>query len=217
MKDEGKRPRAGGAAVATLVLALFFPASSLQAALIDRVVAAVNTDVITWSDLQKAVRFNEAMGGGSDREQLVSQTIEGLINRKLILQEAQRLKFVEVSQEEIEAEAEKLSARLGSEQALADFIGRLGMTRGDLDRMLGERLLVERFVEKKISLLARVRYDEALAYFEGHPDQFTGKRFPEVQKQIMAVLMEQKVGREVDEYVAELRSKADIRINPVGE
>jgi hypothetical protein len=33
----------------------------------------------------------------------------------------------------------------------------------------------------------------------------------------MAVLMEQKVGREVDEYVAELRSKADIRVNPVGE
>lgn len=201
-----------------LVLVLFLTATPfVQAALIDRVVAAVDTDVITWSDLQQAVGFNEAMGGGRNGERLAPQTLEGLINRKLLLQEARRLKFVEVSPEDVAAEVEKLKARLGSEQALSDFLGRLGMTKEDLNRILGERLLVERFIEKKIGLLVRVRHDEAQAYFEGHPDEFKGKRFSEAQKKIVTVLMEQKVGREVDEYVAELRSKAEIRVNPVGE
>lgn len=207
-----------GAAGAMLFLVLLLQAFPARAALIDRVVAAVNTDVITWNDLRQAVGFNEAVGGGErDRERMTVQTLDGLINRKLLLQEARRLKFVEVLPEDVEAEREKLKARLGSEQAFSGLLSRLGMSREELDRMLGERLLVERFIEKKISLLVRVRHDEALAYYEGHPDELRGKRFSEVQKKIIAVLTEEKIGRQVDEYVAELRSRAEIRVNPAGE
>jgi hypothetical protein len=198
--------------VAVLLLAL--PCAA-QAELTDRVVAAVNYEVVTWSDLEQAVRFNAALSGGSrDGERLRTETLEGLINRRLLIQEARRLRFVEVSAQDVSAEVEKLRKRFGSDKEFSDFLAGLGMAKEQLDRMLTERLLVERFVEKKIGLFVRVSRDEAQSYYDAHLAVFPGKRFLEVQGQIMALLYEDKFGRQVEQYLAELRSKADVRVNP---
>lgn len=212
MREAGK---SGGTATTVLFLILCLHAGAARAVLIDRIVAAVGLEVITRSDLRRAMEFNEAMGtGGGDREQLASRTLEGLINRKLILREAGRLRFVEVTPEDIAAELEKLKTRLGSKKAFEGLLARLDMSSEELGRMLGERLLVGRFIEKKVSLMVRVTHDEALTFYESHPKEFRGKRFSEVQKKITAILTDQKIGRQIDDYVAELRSRADIRINP---
>ncbi len=79
--------------------------------------------------------------------------------------------------------------------------------------MLGERLLVEKFVEKKVGLFVRVTREEAEAYFNEHAAEYPGQRFQDVQKSIVALLMDRKVGQQLDQYVADLRSKADIRVN----
>jgi SurA-like N-terminal domain len=194
----------------TLVLAL---ASAGYAELLDRVVASVNNDVITLSELNRAVAFNAALGGVAD-DKLRAETLEGLVNRHLLLQDAYRLKFVEVSDQDRQAELEKLQKRLGSEKAFSDFLARLDMTREELGRMLGRRLLVERFVEKKIGLYVRVSREEAQAYFDAHPVEFKGKGFTEMQKPISALLSEQKLEQQTAQYLADLKSRADIRMNP---
>ncbi len=201
------------AAVIVLLIAALCLASTAHAELIDRIVASVNTDVITKSELDQAVGFNLAFGGKND-DKLRTETLEGLINRHLLMLEASRLKFVEVSDQDIDAEIEKLRNRLGSEEALNAFLARLGMNREQLGRMLGERLLVERFIEKKLGLYIRVSRDEAQEFFNRHSADFGGRRFPEVQKQIMAILTSRKLDQQVEQYLTDLKSKADIRINP---
>ena len=187
--------------------------SPARAELVDRIVASVNNEVITLSELERAVGFNVALGG-KNGDKLRTETLEGLINRHLLIQEAYRLKFVEVSDQDINAEIEKLKMRLGSDNAFAGFLTRLDITREQLGRMLGERLLVEKFIEKKIGLYVRVSRDEARDYFNNHPAEFKDKRFEEVQKTITAMLTGQKLEQQVAQYLAELRSKADIRLNP---
>jgi peptidyl-prolyl cis-trans isomerase SurA len=187
--------------------------SSARAELVDRIVASVNNEVITLSELDRAVGFNAALGG-KNGEKLRSETLEGLINRHLLIQEAYRLKFVEVSDQDVNAEIEKLKMRLGSDTAFAGFLARLDITREQLGRMLGERLLVEKFIEKKLGLYVRVSRDEARDYFNNHPAEFKGKLFQDVQKAITAMLTDQKLEQQVAQYLAELRSKADIRLNP---
>ncbi len=215
MRGARRREKMRWTAGAVLVVVLVCQAPVAQAVLIDRVVAAVNNEAITWSDLKHAAGFNEALAGGvRDRKRLEAETLEGLINRRLLLQEARRLKLVEVSPQDVAAEVEKLRNRLGSETAFTDFIAGLDMTREEVGRMLGERLLTERFVEKKVGLLVRVSHDETQRYFGEHPGEFKGRRFQEVQKKIATFLTEQKVGRQAEQYLAELRSKADIRVNP---
>jgi peptidyl-prolyl cis-trans isomerase SurA len=200
--------------ITSVALLLLVLPCAAKAELIDRVAAAVNYEVITWSDLEQAVRFNAAISGGrSDGERLRTETLEGLINRQLLIQEAGRLRFVEVSAQDISIEDEKLRKRFGSDKEFSDFLAGLDMTREQLDRMLGERLLVERFVEKKIGIFVRVSRDESQSYYDAHPSEFKGKRFQDVQRQITALLYEDKFGRQVEQYLAELRSKADVRIN----
>jgi hypothetical protein len=55
--------------------------------------------------------------------------------------------------------------------------------------------------------------DESQSYFDAHPSEFKGKRFQDVQRQITELLYEDKFGRQVQQYLAELRSKADVRLN----
>ena len=192
-------------------------AATSHAVLLDRVVAAVNNDVITLSELQQAVAFNAAVGGKGSGSRLEMETLQGIINRRLLLQEAYRLKVAEVSEQDIAAEVVRLRERLGTEASFQEFLARIGLTEAQLEKLLGERLLVERFVEKKIGLFARVNRDDVQAYFRDHPDEFRDKRFTEVQKQITARLSEQKVSQQLDQYVDELRSRAFIRINAVRE
>jgi len=108
----------------------------------------------------------------------------------------------------------RLRQRLGTDASFQEFLVRTGLTEAQLSKLLGERLLVERFVEKKIGLFARVNRDEAQAYFlERAAGEFKYMRFAEVQKQITAYLSEQKVNQQLDQYVEELRNRASIRIN----
>jgi hypothetical protein len=151
-----------------------------NAVLVDHIVAAVNRDVITYSDLEHAVALNMRLGaGGKDRKLLESETLEGLITRRLLVQEARRLRFVDVTDQEISAESDKLR---------------------------------KQFVEKKVGLFMRVSREQAQKFFEERSDLYKGRRFQDVQKLIYSLLTKQKIDQQLDQYVTELRSKADIRI-----
>jgi hypothetical protein len=196
-----------------LVIVLLFP-FALQAELVDRIVATINTEVITASELSCAVALNQRLGNADkDRIALEATTLEGLVNRRLLVQEAHRLKFVEVSEQELSAEVENVAKHFASDREFSDFLAGLDMTRQDLARMLGEQLLVERFVEKKVGLFVRVSREEAESYFNEHASEFKDKRFPDVQKMILALLTEKKMGLQLAQYLAELRGRADIRIS----
>jgi peptidyl-prolyl cis-trans isomerase SurA len=191
--------------------------SGVRAELIDRIVAAVNNDVITLSELRQAVAFNQAMGSKGEGRRLEAETLVGLINRRLLVQEASRTRVVEVTAEDVAAERAQLRKEFGSDEAFRAFLERTGLTEARLDRMLRERLLVERFVQKKIGLFVRVSREDAENYFAEHAAEFPGQRFPEVQAKIMALLSDQKAGQELDQYLADLRSRADIRTNPLDD
>ena len=196
-----------------LVIVLMFP-FALQAELVDRIVATVNTEVITESELSCAVALNQRLGNADkDRIALEATTLDGLINRRLLVQEAHRLKFVEVTEQELSAEVEHVAKRFSSDKEFGDFLATLDMTRQDLARMLGEQLLVERFVEKKVGLFVRVTREEAESYFNEHAAEFKDKRFQDVQKMISALLTEKKMGLQLTQYLAELRGRANIRVS----
>ncbi len=200
--------------ILAFILFFVFPCA-LRAELLDHVVASVNTAVITLSELNQAVGFNAVLSGtGGNEEKLRAETLEGLINRQLLIQEAYRLKFVEVSEQDINVEMEKLQKRLGSDKAFDDLLARLDMTKEQLGRMLGERLLVERFIEKKIGVFVRVSRDEAQDYFNSHPEAFKDRSFPEAQRAITETLSEQKLEQQTAQYLDELKSRANIRMNP---
>ena len=187
---------------------------TVQAETLDRIVAAVNNEVITASDLAHAVALNTRFNNTrTDRDKIETETLEGLITRRLLVQEARRLRFVDVTDQEIVNETSALGKQFGSDNALKEFLTKQNMTMQELSRMLGERLLVERFVEKKVGLFVRVSRDEAQVFFDEHASEFKGQRFQDVQKNIFPILMDRKIGQVLEQYIAELRGKANIRMS----
>ncbi len=199
---------------ALLLLFLLILPPAVQAEVVDHIAAAVNNEVITASELAQVVALNVRIGKPEpDRKKLESETLEGIVNRRLLIQEARRLKFVEVSDQEVAADLDRIKKRFGSPEDFAGFLKTTDLTEDELARMLGEQLLVEKFVEKKIGLFVRVTREDEERFFTDHADRFKGKRFQDVQKNITALLTDRKVGEQLDQYVAELRGKAEIRIN----
>jgi len=214
MRNKNKHRR--GAGIAGFFIALLFLTPIAQAERVDHIVAAVNNEVITSLDLEQAVSINEALSGPAlDRDLLLKETRDGLVNRQLLLQEARRLKFVELSEQDMLAQVEAFKKRMGSPAAFAAFLSHARLTSRELERMLGDRLLVERFIGKKIGLYVRVSREDVRRYFDSHAEQYRGKEFPEVQKQITSFLTDQVLGKQVEQYLADLRSAAAIRINPL--
>ncbi len=190
--------------------------SSARAELLDHMVAAVNNDVITAGELRQTMALNAALSKrttATAREEF--ETLEGLINRRLLLQEARRLRYVEISAPDVAAEWDRIERRFGDAHALRKFLANWNMSDERLRQMLAERLLVERFLEKKVAIFVRISRDEAEEHYRGHPEDFAGKSFPEVQKQIIERLTALTIERQIDLYVAELRAKATIRVNPI--
>ncbi len=189
--------------------------STAYAELVDHIVAAVNNEVITESELAESVALNMRFGKpGKDHKTVESETLEGLITRRLLVQEARRLRFVDVSEQETSSEIEQLKARFGSDSAFSDFLKEHDMSLKELAHMLGEQLLVQKFVEKKIGLFVRVTREDAQRYFDTHQSEFPDRQFSDIQKNIIARLTNEKTGQQLDQYIADLRNKADIRVNP---
>lgn len=198
------------------ILAVLLPASPAQAELVERVVARVNTEVITLSELRQAAALNEAIGGAPrDRRAFEAEILEGLINRELLLQEARRLAFAEATDGDVSAERARLATRLGSEAALAAVAARAGISEEELRRMLAERLMAERFLEKRVGLFVRVSRQDAEKYFREHPKEFGSRPFRDAAKQITLLLTARKTDEQIMQYLAELRSRADVRVNPL--
>ena len=99
-------------------IVLSCPLRVVQGEPVAHIVAAVNNEVITSIDLAASVRFNAKLGNTAsvDTRKLEQETLEGLINRRLLLQEARRLRFIEVSDQETEDEVGKLRKRFASEK-----------------------------------------------------------------------------------------------------
>jgi peptidyl-prolyl cis-trans isomerase SurA len=200
----------------TGILVVLLPAAPAAAELIDRVVARVNTEVITLSELRQAETLNEAIGGAPrDRKAFESEILEGLINRELLLQEARRLAFAEATDSEVNAEMTRLVTRLGSEKALANTMARAGINDEELRRMLAERLMAERFLEKRVGLFVRVSRQDAEKYYREHTREFGSRPFRDAAKQITLLLTTRRTDEQIMQYLAELRARADVRANPL--
>lgn len=205
--------RSAGRFLAVLAC-LLFPALPAPAEVLDHVAASVNREVITLSELRQAADFNAAMqGGGANRNHLEAETLGGLINRRLLLQEARRLAFADVSPRDIRTEMEALKKRFPSESDFIRFLLTLGMTEDQLGVMLGERLIVERFLEKKVGLFVRVGRDEVRAYYDANIGKFAGRTFQEASRSIADLLSLRKTDQQIAQYLLNLRSRADVRIN----
>jgi peptidyl-prolyl cis-trans isomerase SurA len=183
---------------------------------VDRIVAIVNDEVITLTDINIVKTFGlyEDLEEGSD-EDVQSLVLDRLISQKLIIR---------LTSERMVVEEEELESALGeiiqsmepgeTERALIRF----GMDWDDLKRYLREKLLYQKIIAQRFDRGVIVRLEEIENYYEQIyiPNQRAKGLEPqpliEMLDQIEREIKQTKVRTQVQEWIKNVRREADIQI-----
>jgi peptidyl-prolyl cis-trans isomerase SurA len=166
--------------VILLILILSLP--SHAAILLDRVVAVVNKEVITWSELYKVMEFEATTQiknlSEAERAKLFKESeasfLETLIDMRLQLQEARSF-GLEVTQEEVKETIENIQKKYSMTQT--DFIDSLkkeGLSFDDYQKRLSEQILINKVVNYQIRNKIVVSDAEVKRYMEANREAFSG-------------------------------------------
>ncbi|MDP8217886.1 MAG: peptidylprolyl isomerase [Candidatus Theseobacter exili] len=164
-----------------LVLLLFLPLL-VTGAVVDKIVAIVNDDVITSSEVDIMLqplyaKYKNAYYGDELLKRLKKarmEAIDQLIERKLIAQEA-KLEGIEVSQEALEKKMIYIQKRFGSKTAFIEALKKDGISYEEFEGRIKEQLCAKVLVRKVVGQKVAVSPQEVEKHYKDNPDKFTEK------------------------------------------
>lgn len=164
------------AIIITAGLGLFSPGEG--AILLDKVIAVVNMEVITWSELYKAMEFeaSPAVKALSEQErrkifkQNESVFLENLIDMRLLLQEAKKA-AISASDDEVNKTMASIREKYGmTDAAMKDALIKEGFTLAEYKKKLAEQIIMNRLVDREVRSKIVITEDEINAYLEKNKD-----------------------------------------------
>jgi peptidyl-prolyl cis-trans isomerase SurA len=142
-----------------------------SAKVVDRIVAQVNDEIITMSELQRASRSIEAQEGispkGKEDKDLERQMLESLIDRKLAKAEAKR-RGIKIDDKELNAALENFKKRnnLLDEESLNKALAKAGLTLEEVKQNLADQMTQERLLVMAVGLKATVSEAQVRQVYE---------------------------------------------------
>ncbi len=202
-----------------------------QALVVDKVVARVDAQVITLSELTAEARLVLMIQGGPGpalraelTPGLLSAVLQQMVHRVLLVNERRRLKLGSTPDAEVVQDVEKLVRRFESKAALRHFLVDIGLEDPDAPDVapfaapaaLVERLTVQRqvadFEDARIHLNIVIGDREVRGCFEAFPGRFAKLGLKAAQSQIRLQLRRQKAHRALADLIDQLKARARIRV-----
>ena len=191
---------------------------------LDKVAAVVNDHVITESDVDRAVEVEKtegtheagqpAYGSPASAASTRKKALDSLIDRALLIDEARKFNLATVKPGEVERVYRQIRARYPDEKAFQAALDKEEITKGELKNNLRDQLLVVKYVDRRIKAFVRITPDEEKKYYERHKEDFGQKKFEDAEPAIKSLLTERETNRKLEDYLKDLKSKANIIINP---
>lgn len=187
------------------------------AEVVDRIVAEVNDEIITLSELENMARGVEAQSGtkptGKESREMQRQMLDALIDRKLAKAEAKR-RGITAADKEVDQALERFKQRnnLADDAALNKALSQVGLTLKEMRQQIRDQIIQERLLSTAVGSKVTVSeadvrrlYDER--FKEGgaqvhlrtiavpFPPGATAAQKEEKQQQADTVIKEAKQGR----------------------
>ncbi len=171
-----KRIYRGLLAVFLTCLLSLLVAKMSAAEVVDRIVAEVNDEIITMSELEAASKSMEAQAGidakGKEKKQIERNMLEALIDRKLAKAEAKR-RGMNIEDKEMAAALANFKKRnnLPDDEALKNALSKAGLTLKEFKQNLADQIIQERLVSVTVGAKTTVSEDEVRRIYEEHYKQ----------------------------------------------
>ncbi len=189
--------------------------------ILDRVVASVNDEAVTLSEIQEegqpVIRkiFQDFVGAERERrvDEAEQRLLKDLIDRRLLYQVAKKEGMLP-STAEVQGAIEDLKRNnnVPDEAQFRALLKAEGLTVEQVRRTVGERLAVGRLLARQIRSAIILSEDDIAKYYQGHQDKFRRVPEAEIHHVLFAVSPDQDeaaVRQRVDDMLAKVRAGAD--------
>jgi peptidyl-prolyl cis-trans isomerase C len=151
----------------------------------EQIVAVINDDIITYSELEKILspvfEQYERIYSGAELFSMLQKArrdvLNHLIEEKLIVQEATKLNVKDLMGDEFSKEVEQsisgIKAKFPSEEEFLKQLKREGTTMERFRAQQERRTLVRAMLIKEVSSKCSISPMEAREYYDAHKDEFT--------------------------------------------
>ena len=171
-------------------------AKAESAEVVDRIVAAVNDDIITLFELNRLFEpYAEkvrALGYSIDKERKMlfkvrEDMLSRLIDQKIKDQEIKRFNIT-ISEKEIDQTIERIKeANFYTDEDLRAALANDGLTMEEYRKQINEEILRTKLVNLKIKSKIVITEDDIKSYYENHQDKYGGKKKYHLRNIIMKV------------------------------
>ncbi len=189
-----------------------------QLFLVDEVVAVVNREVITRSDVYQegVLILIERRGvqglGLKMTPKFLSEVLDMLVNQRLLLNEANRLGMPLEEDQNRSDMFEEFKRRFKDESAYNDFLEQYHLTSKTVLESLTRHRRVERLKQRKLQMMPGVSEEEIRRYYEKNRNELGGVSF-ELMKQPIRLKLLTRKGREVlSRWIEELRRRSQVKL-----
>lgn len=160
------------------------------------IAATVNNTPITNLELQQKLN-----------QQFKSQTLNQMINEKIILQEAAK-SGVAPTQQEIDQKISEIETKVGGKDAMGALLTQQNTTLESLKNQIRLELIVSKLYEKE----ATVSAEEVQKFIEENKQMLQSTDSASLEKEAEETLKQQKLTQIFSEKFQEIRQKANIKI-----
>lgn len=170
-------------------------AVSLYAEMVDRIVAIINDEIITLSELNSSLEIYmkrvEKSSEVTDREKMKEHLrklmLNNLIDQKLIVQGAQKLGIAATDKDVDMTLKEILSRKKITMEAMAEDIASQGGTIEDYREEIKQHLTKRNLIGKEIRKKVTVTQEEIGNYYREHRSEYEGKEAVRIRQILITV------------------------------
>lgn len=192
--------------------------ATVRAEIIDRILAVVDTQIITLSDARAALKF--ALVPEDVAVDPIAAALQRLIDRRLMLAEVDRYAPPEPAPAAVDAAMAAIERRYKDTLEMEIALNQSAMSREDLRRYVRDGLRLEAYFQQRFSTVVQPSEDDILRYYRDHAGEFTvaGKLQPldTVRDPVRTgVIREQREGF-VRQWVEGLRRRGSVQVLYLG-
>lgn len=213
-----RRAASGGWAVLLTVL-LAARGSLLAGAVVDRIAALVDQQVITLSEVSQMaeIRFFPHQAAQNDDDYRHS-ILESLIAQALRYRDVERFGAEDIPKDSIESRLLDIQKRFASPAEFTAAMQRAELTLDEVRALVKRQLQVEAYIQERFAPMIFISNDEIATYYRGAWSQQRRQRgltippLTEVSEEIRTLLKSTRLQEEIEKWTAQLRARANVDV-----
>jgi hypothetical protein len=201
------------AALALLAAAAGPSAQAQSRRLLDEVVAVVEAQTITLSELEAEARIQLVLLRGPQvadatlSRPLLAATLRRLVDERVVLAEVERLRLFDLEKLDLEREQRRLREKFASVVAYEAFLRQLELTDDEVGLLLARSLRVARYLDSRLRLPSQLRDAELDEAARGQ-----GVLSKSQREELRLRLQREKYERLLADLLTGLRRRASVRV-----